>query len=83
MITKVFKPFWSYDVQKTEEWLSSMAEKGHELVKINRGTRKFYFQQGESRKRTYRIGFDKNQTNSLSKSLLEGGWVKLLQSGNW
>ncbi|WP_246313938.1 DUF2812 domain-containing protein [Paenibacillus foliorum] len=83
MITKVFRPFWSYDVQKTEEWLSSLAENGHELVKIHRGTRHFFFQQGEPRKRTYRIGYDKIQTNSLSKVILDDGWVKALQSGNW
>ncbi|TXK73852.1 DUF2812 domain-containing protein [Paenibacillus sp. N3.4] len=83
MITKVFRPLWSYDVQKTEKWLASMADKGHELVKINRGTRYFFFQQGQSIKGTYRIGFDKIQTNSLSKVLLDDGWVKALQSGNW
>ncbi|MEY9094068.1 DUF2812 domain-containing protein [Paenibacillus sp. RC84] len=83
MRTKVFRPFWSYDVQKTEEWLSSMTEKGHELVKINRGTRHFFFQQGEPRKRTYRIGFNNIQTNSLSRALLDDGWVKISQSGNW
>lgn len=83
MSTKVFRPFWSYDVQKTEEWLSSMAKKGHELVKINRGTRHFFFQQAEPRNKTYRIGFDKIQTHSLSNVLLDDGWVKSLQSGSW
>ncbi|GAA3413676.1 DUF2812 domain-containing protein [Paenibacillus hodogayensis] len=83
MITKVFRPFWSYDVQKTEEWLSSMAEKGHEVVKINRGTRHFFFQQGEPTKRTYRIGFNKMKTNPLSRVLLDDRWVMVLQCGNW
>ncbi|EFU40686.1 hypothetical protein PVOR_17479 [Paenibacillus vortex V453] len=83
MITKIFRPFWSYDVQKTEEWLSSMAEKGHQLVKINKGTRLFIFEQAEPRKRTYRIGFDKIQPHLLSKVLLDDGWVKILQSGRW
>lgn len=83
MIKKVFRPFWSYDVQKTEEWLSSMAEKGYDLVKMNRGTRYFFFQQGKPKKRKYRIGFDKFQVNALSKGLVDNGWMKVLQSGNW
>jgi hypothetical protein len=83
MITKVLKPFWSYDVQKTEKWLSTMAEKGYDLVKMNRGSRYFFFQQGEPKKRTYRIGFDKIQVNSLSKGLVDDGWMKVLQRGNW
>ncbi|WP_066064986.1 DUF2812 domain-containing protein [Neobacillus soli] len=83
MIKKVFRPFWSYDVQKTEEWLSSMAEKGYFLIRINRGTRCFFFQQGEPKKLTYRIGYDKMQGEALSKGLLSEGWTKVLQSGNW
>ncbi|WP_454191518.1 DUF2812 domain-containing protein [Paenibacillus sp. Marseille-Q7038] len=83
MKAKVYRPFWSYDVQKTEEWLSSMSEKGHELAEINRLTRHFIFQQGEQRKRLYRIGFDKTQKKSLSNFLLDNGWAMVLQSGNW
>jgi Protein of unknown function (DUF2812) len=83
MIKKVFKPFWSYDVSKTEEWLSSMAEKGYLLVKLNRGTRHFFFQQAKSKKITYRIGFDKMQGETLSNGLLAEGWTKIFQSGNW
>lgn len=83
MKTKVYRPFWSYDVQKTEEWLSSMSEKGHEFVGIDRLTRYFIFQQGEQRKRLYRIGFDKLKKKSLSNFLLDNGWAMVLQSGNW
>ncbi|WP_160031758.1 DUF2812 domain-containing protein [Paenibacillus sp. An7] len=83
MKIKVYKPFWSYDVQKTEEWLSSMSEKGHELVEINRFTRYFIFRQGEQRKRLYKIGFDKMKQKSLSSFLTRNGWAMILQSGNW
>ena len=83
MKIKVCKPFWSYDVQKTEEWLSSMSEKGHELIELNRLTRYFIFQQGEQRKRLYKIGFDKVQKKSLSSFLSHNGWAMVLQSGNW
>jgi hypothetical protein len=83
MIIKMFRPFWSYDVQRTEKWLTAMAEKGYELIRINRLTRCFYFQQGEPRAATYQIGFDKIPNQSLSRGLLEFGWTKVLQSGKW
>ncbi|ETI67089.1 DUF2812 domain-containing protein [Neobacillus vireti] len=83
MIKKVLRPFWSYDVQKTEKWLIAMAEQGYFLVKINRVTRSFFFQQGEPKKLTYRIGFDKMQGESLSRGLLAEGWTKVLRAGHW
>lgn len=83
MIKKVCRPFWSYDVQKTEKWLSFMAERGYFLVHINRFTRYFYFHKGEPKKRIYRIGYDKMQGGSLSKGLVAEGWTKLLRCGNW
>lgn len=83
MIIKIFRPFWSYDVQKTEEWLASMAEKGYELIRLNRLTRYFHFQHGEPKAAIYRIVFDKVPNQSLSKGLLNFGWTKLLQSGKW
>jgi uncharacterized membrane protein len=83
MIIKIFRPFWSYDVQKTEEWLASMAEKGYELIRINRLTRYFHFQHGKPKTATYRMVFDKVETSSLSKGLSNFGWTKVLQSGKW
>ncbi|MEH7353296.1 DUF2812 domain-containing protein [Neobacillus drentensis] len=83
MIKKICRPFWSYDVQKTEKWLSSMAENGYFLIKINRVSRCFFFQQGEPKKLTYRIGFDKMQGESLSRGLMAEGWTKVLRAGNW
>jgi len=77
------RPFWSYDVQKTEKWLTHMAEHGYLLVKINRVTRCFFFQKGEPKKLTYRIGFDKMQGESLSRGLIAEGWSKVLRTGNW
>ncbi|HEY2421622.1 MAG TPA: DUF2812 domain-containing protein, partial [Neobacillus sp.] len=75
--------FWSYDVAKTEEWLSSMAENGFVLVKINRGTRCFFFEKCDPHPRIYRIVFDRVQTDSLSRGLVDEGWVKVLQTGKW
>lgn len=80
---KVFKPFWSYDVKKTEGWLSDMAKKGYFLVGMNRWTRCFYFRQGESKSITYRIGYNTMHGFSLSRTLVDEGWIEVLQSGKW
>jgi len=80
---KVFKPFWSYDVRKTEVWLSDMAKKGYFLEGLNRWTRCFFFRQDKSKSLTYRIGYDKIRGSSLSKSLLNEGWIRVFQKGNW
>jgi hypothetical protein len=80
---KVFRPFWSYDLKKIEAWLSAMAEKGYYFVELNRWTRCFYFRQAEPKPITYRIVYDKMQGESLSSSLSDEGWTKVLQSGNW
>lgn len=80
---KVFRPFWSYDVQKTEEWLSAMAENGYFFVKLNRMTRFFFFQKGEPKLVIYRITYDKTSAVSLPNSLLIEGWTKVIQRGNW
>lgn len=83
MIKKIFRPFWSYDVSKTEEWLSSMAEKGYLFENLNRGTRCFSFKRANPQKITYRIGYDKIQADSLSRALIDDGWKKIVQSGHW
>ncbi len=80
---KVFKPFWSYDVAKTEEWLSGMAKNGYHLVDFNRWTRCFFFQQGEPKKIIFRIAYDKTGGDSLSNSLTNEGWTKVIRRGNW
>ncbi|MFT8323503.1 MAG: DUF2812 domain-containing protein [Bacillus sp. (in: firmicutes)] len=80
---KVFRPFWSYDVKKTETWLSSMAKKGYIFDRLNRWTRSFFFRQDKPKDITYRIGYDKIKAVPLSRSLVEEGWVKVIQRGNW
>ncbi|MFA9556981.1 DUF2812 domain-containing protein [Evansella sp. AB-rgal1] len=83
MIKKVFRPFWSYDVIKTEEWLSSMSEQGYHFTGLKRHTRQFYFQYGDPDTFTYEICFDKYQSSQLPKALIEDGWDKVFQSKSW
>ncbi|ALC88984.1 hypothetical protein AM500_03605 [Bacillus sp. FJAT-18017] len=80
---KACKPFWSYNIEKTEAWLSEMAKNGYFLEGLNRGTRTFSFQQHSPRSLTYRIGYDKVKGSTLPRSLENEGWQKVLQAGNW
>ncbi|MFD0953375.1 DUF2812 domain-containing protein [Virgibacillus natechei] len=68
-MVKIFLPFWSYDVEKTEEWLSSVAKQGYHLVKINTWTRQFYFEEGAPKTITYRIGFDAIKVVDMGRCL--------------
>lgn len=79
---KVTRPFWSYDVQKTEEWLAAMSKQGLHLVKINRLTRQFTFQKGSPKNLIYRIGYAK-APSPLSTRLQQDGWKQVTQNGNW
>lgn len=82
MMKKVFKPFWSYDVEKTEEWLSTMALKGYHLVNINTLTRAFYFEEGTPQMIIYTVGFDKTY-QTLSEALINDGWWEIVRHHNW
>src|SRR5690625_1951819 len=80
---KIFKPFWTYDVEKTEEWLSSMAEKGYLFVEINTKSRCFVFEEREPQQIIYRIVFDKADEISLPTTLLDNGWKPVRTQRNW
>ncbi|WP_461179134.1 DUF2812 domain-containing protein [Virgibacillus ainsalahensis] len=79
---KVFTPFWSYDVEKTEEWLSFMAAQGFVFIKFNPWSRKFYFEEGTPKQMTYTIGFDKT-FGVLPTALADEGWQEVFNHRNW
>ena len=80
---KVYRPLWSYDVQKTEEWLSELAGQGLVFQKLNRWTRCFYFQEREPEARVYRIAYEKISSTALPKTLQAEGWEKAGTAGKW
>lgn len=80
---KVYRPLWSYDVQKTEEWLADMAKQGLIFEKLNRWTRCFYFQEREPEARVYRIAFNKIRSSALPKTLQSEGWETAGTAGKW
>lgn len=70
MSKKVYRPFWSYDVVKTEEWLSQMHANGYALLRINFAARLFYFEESVPAAVFYRIVLEK-KSNGTSPVYLE------------
>ena len=55
MTIKKWRPFWSYDVEKTENWLAEMALDGYRLVNINLVTRMFSFERGALKRSNFKL----------------------------
>lgn len=83
MIQKVFKPFWSYDVEKTENWLSFMAEQGYYFVEMSTKTRQFYFEESTPKEVSFRMEYDKTQVGVLPGAITNEGWSILFSHRNW
>ncbi|WP_154669191.1 DUF2812 domain-containing protein [Planococcus antarcticus] len=79
----MYKPFWSYDVTKTEQWLSQMACSGLTFVGLNRWTRRFSFNETTAESRIYRITYDKLMSPVLPKTLQAEGWETTVTTGKW
>jgi hypothetical protein len=77
MIRK-FRPFWSYDVLKTEKWLNQMSLSGYHLKHINFKLRTFSFEQGESINVHYRTCYEKRFSGQISHQLIENGWESVI-----
>lgn len=82
---KVWKPFWSYDVKKTEQWLQTRALQGKQLVKIKPHLRLFIFKaEDDPQLIRYHISYYKHkQSGELPLLLQQNGWRKLCQKGYW
>jgi hypothetical protein len=83
MIKKCFRPFWSYDVQETEKWLSDMAGQGWHLVSVDFLLRVFRFEKGESAKVVFRIQYARFFDGSLPKGLAKAGWEISAYNKHW
>ncbi|QAS51309.1 DUF2812 domain-containing protein [Halobacillus litoralis] len=81
MNTSIFRPFWSYDPIKTEEWLEKKASEGLFLTGFNRWSRKFHFEKDDSETCTYRLQYEKS--NHFPQSLVESGWESITKEGRW
>ena len=82
MTIKNWRPFWSYNVEKTEHWLSEMAASGKQLTHVNLLLRLFSFEMGNQEKEEYQIVYDKSKS-ALPHVFEESGWENRLTEGNW
>jgi len=79
---KAFRPFWSYRIEQTENWLSEKASEGQHLVAMNRWTHVFTFEQNQPSQRIYRLNRNKKTNLGLSR-LEEQGWTADVQEKEW
>lgn len=83
MSKKIFKPFWSYDVVKTEEWLSQMHADGYALLRTNFAARLFYFEETVPAAVFYRIVPEK-KSNGVPPLYLENSmYTEVCSSPNY
>lgn len=80
---KMFRPFWSFDILKTEQWLAEMAHSGFFVFGLNRWTRCFHFNKSDDGTQVYRISYDKLKSPILPKTLQIEGWKTAFSTGKW
>lgn len=83
MLKKVFRPFWSYDILKTESWLSQMSSQGWHLVGLKHLTLTFIFEAGEPLQITYRICYEPAWYGHIPPQLQEDGWEAVFSRNNF
>lgn len=79
---KKWRPFWSYDLEKTESWLSSYALEGKKLVGVNLLSRKFLFEEAEKEEVEYQIIYDTSKSK-LPGRLEDSGWENSVSQKKW
>lgn len=81
---KVFRPFWSFDIKKTEHWLQSMALEGYQFVKLDAVTRLFYFEEMENGQEIqFHVDYHKVPRVTLPMNLVKSGWLPAYQGRRW
>ncbi len=75
-----FRPFWSYDVLKTQQWLNRLSVSGYHLVKMNAAFRLFHFVKKNEVTRNHMIIKDKGN-KSIYKNSTE--WRLICRTKNY
>ena len=84
MIKRFFRPFWSYDVKNTENWLHKMALKGYHLKEIHPFPRIFVFERDNKRQDVrYHIEYSKKYADKIPDALKNNGWERIVSSHKW
>jgi len=75
-----FRPFWSFRVESTEQWLQKMSEEGYKLISIFRLFSLFRFQKVEQPSKIYRLLY---KTPYISPYMTTIGWELKKIAPNW
>lgn len=78
-----FRPFWSYDVLKTEQWLKAMNHKGYGLTKVSFKTRLFHFKRINPDNTNYLIVYDKGSNGIPKRIKQEAGYEAVCYQKNY
>ncbi|WP_042201738.1 DUF2812 domain-containing protein [Paenibacillus camerounensis] len=79
----VFRPFWSYELHRTEAWLTEMAAQGWMFAGWNLRLRTFSFRQDSPVRMIWQIAYDPSAITDIPAALAAVGWRKHLQQGKW
>lgn len=74
---KKWRPFWSYRVEETENWLCEMAAQGYHFKRLTYFS-SFEFEKDTPKKQTYLLDI-----HSDAGRLLRAGWKRASELGNW
>jgi len=78
---KRWRPFWSYRIEETEQWLAEMEHDGLQLSHIQRFSRLFQFEKVASIETIYQIQYGKSA--QLAKTLQNNGWHEVVRAKHW
>jgi hypothetical protein len=78
-----FRPFWSYDVLKTQEWLNTQSKKGHHFVSFDPIFRTFSFVKGNAANKKYIIIYDKGRNGFPGYVPKTNDYEKIYHTNNY
>lgn len=79
----IWKPFWSFHIQRTERWIGEMAKKGYSLSRFQPKLSRFIFTEEASPHETFAISFDRSRLHPLPQALEEDGWKVRNKQRKW
>ena len=78
-----FRLFWSYDVIKTQQWLSDQSNKGLKLVGFNPILRTFKFERTNNQDNQYMIIYDKKSNGCPTIYMKDNDFMEIAHSKNY
>ncbi len=78
-----FRPFWSYDVIKTQDWLDMQCEKGYHFVSFNPAFRTFNFNKADAINKKHVIIYDKSNDGCPAYVSKNNDYNEIYQTKNY